>query len=81
MKQIFLDIRDIILDIKDSNHNQIIKYFDLWNRQLEFLAEELKITFYLVSLHISNSYSLHQSMIDNVVNCFLFSIFAYKQQR
>jgi len=41
MKQIFLDIRDIILDIKDSNHNQIIKYFDLWNRQLEFLAQEL----------------------------------------
>ena len=29
MKQIFLDLRDIILEIKDSNNNQIIKYFDL----------------------------------------------------
>ena len=40
MKQIFLDLRDIILEIKDSNNNQIIKYFDLWNRQLDFLAED-----------------------------------------
>lgn len=40
MKQIFLDLRDIILNIYDQKQNQIIKYFDLWNRQLEFLAED-----------------------------------------
>ncbi len=37
IKQLFIDIRDKVLAIQDNNI-PIIKYFDLWNRQLEFLS-------------------------------------------
>ena len=39
-KQLYLDIKGKIKAIKDENDEQIIKHFDIWNQQVDFLEQE-----------------------------------------
>lgn len=39
-KQLYLDIKNALKSIVDSEDNPVFKHFDLWNQQVEFLEEE-----------------------------------------
>lgn len=39
-KQFYLDIKDRLKTILDDNGNQLLKHFDLWNQQVEFIEQE-----------------------------------------
>ena len=39
-KQLYLDIKERLLTIKDEHGEPLFKHFDLWNRQVEFIEEE-----------------------------------------
>lgn len=39
-KQLYLDIKNKIKAIKDDNDLQLIKHFDIWNQQVDFLEAE-----------------------------------------
>lgn len=40
IKQLFKDVREKTLSIRDAQNDPVVKYFDLWNRQLDFLENE-----------------------------------------
>jgi hypothetical protein len=44
-KQLFLDIQDILKSIKDDNDQQVIKHFDLWNQNVEFIEQDTPFEF------------------------------------
>lgn len=39
-KQIYLAITERLKNLKDVNDNQVIKHFDLWNLNVEFIEQE-----------------------------------------
>jgi hypothetical protein len=39
-KQLYLDIKNRLKEIKGSDGEQLFKHFDLWNQQVEFIQQE-----------------------------------------
>jgi hypothetical protein len=39
-KKLYLDIKDRLKGIEDTNGGQLFQHFDLWNRQVEFIEHE-----------------------------------------
>jgi len=68
-KQLFLDIQKRLADIKDNENKAVIKHFDLWNRQIEFIQAETPFEFPAVFIEfmphnwITKGRSLQQSVI------------------
>lgn len=39
-KQLYLDIKNRLKTIQDDNGEQLLKHFDLWNQQVDFIEQE-----------------------------------------
>jgi hypothetical protein len=45
LKQIFLDIENKLKTIKNAENEPLFQFFDLWNRQVEFMEQESGLLF------------------------------------